>query len=164
MLIFKNPTYTVEICSVVKHQYVCLSVSIELPKCSHTVKYINTLPSKYIEYWKPPCSKYQNDREVLMDNFKSKRKLQRGIVEGISTFLGIFSPSECSNYRAIDIINCDAHCPVHILCEACRSEMNDTVSLHMFCSHLIHTATTSVIEEGGSTVQTTVESNKLPSV
>ena len=99
MLIFKNPTYTVEICSVVKHQYVCLSVSIELPKCSHTVKYINTLPSKYIEYWKPPCSKYQNDREVLMDNFKGKRQLQRGIVEGISTVLGIFSPSECSNYN-----------------------------------------------------------------
>lgn len=63
-----NPTYTVEVYCVVKHQYVCLSVSIELPKCSHTVKYINTLPSKHIEHWKPSCPTRMI--EVLMSNLQ----------------------------------------------------------------------------------------------
>ena len=88
---------------------------------------------------------------------KVKGNYKEALLRAFQQFWEYFHYWSAQITITIDIINCDVCCPVHILCEACRSEMNDTVSLEMFCSHLIHTATTSVIEEGGSTVQTTVE-------
>ena len=88
---------------------------------------------------------------------KVKGNYKEALLRAFQQFWEYFHHRSAQITITIDIVNCDARCPVHILCEACRSEMNDTVSLHMFCSHLIHTAATSVIEEGGSTVQTTVE-------